>query len=131
MPRKTRRVSNSVRRSKVVKEPCDRKFGRMFKNIDIYGEQISLTYKGENAYKTKLGAVVTMFLVLILVTYGTYRFYVLSNRINPDVSKKAKYIDLDKAGLFQPQNTGFDFAFGVRGGMDESYGKFKVRQIIY
>ena len=58
-----------------------------FKELDIYGEQISLTYKGESQFKTLPGAVTSLVVMLTLLAFATYRMIILITRDDPSVSK--------------------------------------------
>ena len=58
-----------------------------FKELDFYGEQIALTYKGESSYKTIPGALVTLIVLFTLLAFTLYRFMIFIQKINPDVSK--------------------------------------------
>ena len=57
----------------------------MIQGFDSYGQQISLTYKGDNSFKTLPGAFITILITIVVGFYGIYRCYVLFNRINPNV----------------------------------------------
>ena len=41
-----------------------------FKEVDIYGEQIGLTYKGESSYKTSSGAIVSLIVLMTLFAFS-------------------------------------------------------------
>ena len=45
-----------------------------FKEIDIYGEQIGLTYKGESSFKTTSGAVVSLIVLMTMVAFSLKQF---------------------------------------------------------
>lgn len=38
-------------------------------------------------------------------------------------------MDLDKAGDYRPQDSGFDIAFGIGGPLDPKYGYYTVNQV--
>ena len=40
-----------------------------FKNIDIYGQKVQLTYKGNTNFTTNMGAVATLITVLALLSF--------------------------------------------------------------
>jgi hypothetical protein len=58
-----------------------------FKELDMYGEQISLTYKGESQFKTLPGAMASLVVILTLLAFATYRMIILVTREDPSVSK--------------------------------------------
>ena len=53
----------------------------------MYGEQISLTYKGESQFKTLPGAMASLVVILTLLAFATYRMIILVTRDDPSVSK--------------------------------------------
>jgi hypothetical protein len=53
----------------------------------MYGEQISLTYKGESQFKTLPGAMTSLVVMLTLLAFATYRMIILVTRDDPSVSK--------------------------------------------
>ena len=63
------------------------KVASKFKEIDLYGEQVSLTYKGEQSYKTLPGAIVSIFVFLIMLAFSSYRILVFVTRDGPELSK--------------------------------------------
>ena len=50
------------------------------KSADLYGKQITMTYKGEDSFKTTYGGVISLFIKLILFTYAGVLFAVIINR---------------------------------------------------
>jgi len=111
-------------------DSCSKKVGRKFKNLDIYGHQISLTYKGSDTFKTKLGALISVIVRTMLLAFASYKFNVLANKIEPDVSLKDNKRDLGKEPAFIPNKYGFDFAIGMRGGdLPSKYGYYRVRHV--
>ena len=70
--------------------------------MDLYAEEIKLTYKGDDKFKTYPGAFGSLLLILILTAYAVYRGVILLNKMNPDVSKKSFLRDLNLAGEFRP-----------------------------
>jgi hypothetical protein len=53
----------------------------------MYGEQISLTYKGESQFKTLPGAIASLVVILTLLAFAAYRMIILVTRDDPSVSK--------------------------------------------
>lgn len=70
--------------SEIKKELCNK-----FKSLDMYGEEICLTYKGENAFKTKIGATVSSIILCIILSYSIYRSIILITKSDPAVSKSS------------------------------------------
>ncbi|CDW90251.1 UNKNOWN [Stylonychia lemnae] len=100
-----------------------------FKGLDWFGQSIQLTYKGEDSYKTLLGASVSFFLIVVLLGFSIFKAYYLFSRFNPEVSKVSLLRDMSDGEIFQPQDSGFDFAFGLNSELDPRIGYFTVRQL--
>lgn len=101
MPRSS--TSRSVMRErKRHKESCSKRLGDYFKTIDVYGEKISLTYKGEESFKTYPGAITSLLILSLVLLYGVFRSYLLIYRVDPDVSKKSFQRDLSVADQYRP-----------------------------
>lgn len=79
--------SNTYRKKK-NKFKCSKAMGDYFKSIDIYGEKISLTYKGEDSFRTYPGAITSFLVLALMLSYGTFRFYLCLNKSDTAVSKK-------------------------------------------
>ena len=77
MPKKPKTKGNSV---------CLALMKRKFKQIDIYGQSVNLTYKGEESFKTFIGAFATFIVVTVLIAYGSYRAYICFSKQEPSVS---------------------------------------------
>jgi hypothetical protein len=67
-----------------------------FKELDIYGEQIGLTYKGDSSFKTSPGAVISLIVLLAMVAFSSYKFSVFVNRQEPNVSRQTFLRNLDE-----------------------------------
>ena len=51
-------------------------------------------------------------LLSLIVPYGFYRGYVMTYRINPEISTRGTLRDLRNDDPFLPTDLGFDFALG-------------------
>ena len=58
-----------------------------FKELDIYGEQIGLTYKGESSFKTTPGAVISLLVLMTMMAFTIYKFGIFVNKQDPEVSR--------------------------------------------
>ena len=47
---------------------------KFFKKLDVFGQGIKFTVKGEESYKTCYGAILTVLIYLIVLVYGLNRF---------------------------------------------------------
>jgi hypothetical protein len=112
--------------------------------LDLYGQSVSLTYKGDDSFKSPLGTAISIVVLVLLMSFGIYKFIILIYRINPDVSQQSFLRDLDKEPVFRPyQETlrggstlndststrAFDFSFGVGRPIPPSIGFFTVNEV--
>ncbi|CDW73064.1 UNKNOWN [Stylonychia lemnae] len=99
-----------------------------FKGFDWFGQSIQLTYKGEDSYKTIIGASVSFVLILVLLGFSIFKAYNMLNRVNPEFSRVSLIRDMTQEEIFLPQLSGFDFAFGLNEDLDPRIGHFTVKQ---
>ncbi|CDW91852.1 UNKNOWN [Stylonychia lemnae] len=102
---------------------------RRFKDFDQFGQVVQLTFKGEETFKTTLGSIISMMIILIIVSFGFFKGQNLINRVNMDVTKINLMRDMSNGFHFKPWELGFDFAFGLNHNIDPSIAYFTVRQI--
>lgn len=99
-----------------------------FKNVDFYGEEIQLTYKGDNKYRTHLGGFISLGVLVIVVLYSAYRLYALIVKEETRSTVDKFVVDLNNKHEIEPYvEYGFDIAFGVGESLDPSLGYFTVR----
>lgn len=120
-----------VQERKKEKASISAQIGDLFKSFDIYGEKISLTYKGEDSFKTFPGAFASILVISIVLVFGVYRSFIMVNRINPDVSKKSFLRDLNVAENYSPQDLGFDFAFSPNAPLDPTIFTLTAKFVNY
>ena len=88
--------------------------GAGFRKIDIYGQNLTLSYRGDENFKTTPGAIASLSVILVLLAYAGFKSYVLFNRVNPNTSKSGFIRDLDVEDVFRPAlDYGFDLAFSI------------------
>jgi hypothetical protein len=99
-----------------------------FKEFDLYGEQIGLTYKGQRTFKTTPGAIVSLSVISVLFAFTVYRLITFLNKEDPSVSKQSFMRNLDGERPLSPNYYGFEIAFGLGGNveLDPSIGYFSV-----
>jgi hypothetical protein len=90
---------------------------------------VTLTWQGEDTFKTMIGATLTWLISFLVFAYGAYRLFYLVNRFNPSITKTTLIKSSNEDLPFKPQETGFDFAFGLDGKLNASIGNFTVRYI--
>ena len=42
-------------------------------SLDLYGKPVALTFQGRDKYRTKVGALITLFVLVFLLSFGLYR----------------------------------------------------------
>lgn len=73
-------LKRELKKSRKKKWWRGQRLGSKFKEFDIYGEQIGLTYKGETTFKTTAGATVSLIVTLVMLAFTVYRFLILVNK---------------------------------------------------
>jgi hypothetical protein len=56
--------------------------------FDMFGQEISFTWNGEEQFKTGFGATVTLILFAVLIAFGGLKADDLFNKKNPIVSRR-------------------------------------------
>ncbi len=51
--------------------------------VDLYGEKVGVTYKGQSTYNTKLGAFVSLLLLLLVSSYTITKAILMFERSDP------------------------------------------------
>ncbi len=51
--------------------------------VDLYGEKVGVTYKGQSTYNTKLGAFVSLLLLLLISNYTIIKAILMFERSDP------------------------------------------------
>ncbi len=54
--------------------------------VDIYGEPIQLNYRGQAAYKTRVGFVATLVTLGLMAGFGYSKTAQLINKTNPSIT---------------------------------------------
>lgn len=102
-----------------------------FKDLDMFGAKVELNFKGSSSYKTKIGALLSIMVIMLLTAFGVFRLTVLIYNLDPDVSKKGLKRDLKTTEAFNPFENGFDVAIGLTGigAIPPKYGYLGLRYI--
>ena len=64
----------------------DNRWRDSYKSIDMFGQSVTFTWKGENQFKTSFGATVSLVLMIVLGVYTLYKAIQVFDRTNPNVS---------------------------------------------
>jgi hypothetical protein len=71
-----------------------------FKGIDVFREQVSLIYKGENSFPTFLGASVSLFVISTVLAFAVVKGIKFFNLEDPDTIRSLMIRDMDTSGYF-------------------------------
>lgn len=86
---------------KPKKSKCEG-MGDSFKSFDWFGQTINLRYKGEEEFKTIVGASMSYLLVMVLLGFGIFKAFYLFNRYNPEIYKVSFKRDMTDGFVFRP-----------------------------
>ena len=114
-----------VKNRKQKKDSSKPEIGKLFKQLDLFGQKVTLTYKGEEYFKTYLGAIVSLLVFATILAYTLFRGYIWIQKINPSVSKKSLIRDVGTL-TYKPQELGFDFSLGVGRDLDPTLFKLSI-----
>ena len=100
-----------------------------FLNFDLYGKPISLTFKGQEKFRTPFGAAITIFVSLVLIGFGAIRA-IRATKVYNTVQVKMHARNLeersDDSHELDPTQL---FAFGLGEDLiDKSIGSFKLKK---
>ncbi|CDW91266.1 UNKNOWN [Stylonychia lemnae] len=128
-------AQNKTKRQKLVnikpKKSIRHLIAHRFKSLDQFGRKVLLTFEGEESYKTSFGALISLFLIITLLCYAAFKGINLYNKYNPNISRVSLIRDMSDGLLVKPQNTGFDFAIGLRKDLHPSIGFITIKQAGY
>ena len=131
LPRSGSRLKKELKASRKKKWWRGQRLNSKFKEFDIYGEQIGLTYKGESTFKTTAGAVVSSAVLLVMLAFFVNQAYIFVKKLNPATSTQVYLADLNTVGSLTPTDFGFDIAVGLNKTLDPSIGYFSFMQVTY
>lgn len=87
--------SGPPRKAIATKKTIGHQIGSYIKMIDIYGEKINLTYKGDDSFKTLPGASASIIIIVLLLAFSVFRMIVLFTKSDPNISKASFQYDLN------------------------------------
>ena len=120
-----------TRKKKTIEKPLKKKkidhsgfssngLFNFFSNFDMFGVNVTLSYKGKQSYSTVPGIVASLIVLAIIGSFASYEFYQLILGTNPSVSQLVLMRDLEIEGSYEPfindftdSSNGFDFAIGL------------------
>ena len=69
---------------KAIRKKCSSSLHSM----DMFGEQINLTYKGRDTFTTLPGSIISLAIILIVLGITVFKFIDLIYRQNPQISQQ-------------------------------------------
>ncbi len=87
---------------------------KLVNSFDVYGEPVQLNYRGQFAYKTKIGSLATLATYGLMLAFTYSKVDQLINRLNPSITKPTATLDLinDSANTNLKDNK-FELAIGL------------------
>ena len=86
-----------------------------FKSLDVYGERIEFTYKGQKTYQTILGAFFSIIFRVLVISFLCYELLILFTRSHTVTSTYKEIVNFDTLGEYYPAEEGFDIGFSISG----------------
>ena len=74
----------------------------MIPALDLYGQDVKLTFKGDETFATWPGFMASIILIVVVGSFAVYRAMILFFRMNPNVSQQSFLQDLDSSGSYNP-----------------------------
>ena len=65
-----------------------------FEKLDFYGHSVAVNYRGQSKFRTKFGAVVSVLVFGLILSYTSLRFKKMVLFENPNVSKNTVFADI-------------------------------------
>ena len=106
-----------------------------FKNLDLYGKNIMLTYEGNEKFKTHIGALISLWILMMVTTYLALQLRVMILKNNTSFSKNSLQKDLTNDNEVHYIGAGnIDLGFkidynGVNILTDSSYFTYSIKQV--
>lgn len=91
-----------------------------------------MNFLGSSHYKTECGAVFSLIATIFLLSILVLELYRLNTGINPVLTEHSQYIDIESHPPFNPFNTGFDLAIGLKDNqvLPMNIGEIKAYHVI-
>jgi hypothetical protein len=125
-------LKRELKKSRKKKWWRGQRLNSKFKELDIYGEQIGLTYKGESSFKTTPGAIASLIVILCMFAFSIYKFMTLVNKSDPSVSRQTFLRDLDDPKeILTPSDFGAEVAFGIGKPITPQFGNLTLNMVRY
>jgi hypothetical protein len=96
--------------------------------IDIFGNEISLTFKGNHLYKTQVGGFLSLIVVIVILGFASQNVLKLLSRTTQSISSDKRKPNDPQLEVLNLRDTQFMMAFGIADlkEIDPRYGKISV-----
>jgi hypothetical protein len=94
-------------------------------NFDMFSTNITLTYKGDTAFTTDVGAVMSIVCLILIAIYSVYGIISVSTNQMVSFQSQLQFLntDLEKESELHPVLHDFHAAIGISGlALDPAYG---------
>lgn len=81
-----------------------------------------MTYEGHESFKTLFGAIMSIIVGLLVISFFTYKSTLMLNRMDAKTSKQSFVKNLKYEPPMYVHNMGFNFAFTANIAPDPKYG---------
>ena len=88
-----------------------KRVSQSLKQLDHFGEGVKFTVKGQEAYKTFLGATITLLIYLVVMVYGSNKFNKLYHRSDTSYQQVTLESSIDVEQRFSMKELEANFAF--------------------
>jgi hypothetical protein len=95
-------------------------FLESIRKLDMFGINIKMTYEGYDSFKTLFGAIISIMVGVILVSFFTYKALIMFNRLDAKTSKQSFIKNLHDEPPFYLHKYGFSLAFTAQNPVEEA-----------
>jgi len=81
------------------------------RGLDAFGINIKMTYDGHESFKTLYGAILSILVGLVIVSFFIYKTLIMVNRMDARTSKESFIRNLQIEPPLFAHREGFNFAF--------------------
>ena len=87
------------------------KLAKLIQSIDIYGDSVQLQIEGGETFNSKKGGIVTLFVILLLLSYAAFKAEIMIYR--KDTNHQRSQYQLDESIVYSNGVNDIDFAVTV------------------
>ena len=102
------------------------RLGELFRRLDIFGVKVGVNYKGDDVYRTKLGAFLTMAGYVITLVYVSQLFAAFRDGSKQSDSTRNLLSDQESNEAITFEDGSLSFSLLTLPVIPESVGKFRM-----